>query len=289
MAVVTSLPELATGISSTALFQLPDIAVGDILGSCMFNIVILALLDVSSLPPLSVRAHQGHILSAGFGALLLVIASIAITLGNDLPSFGSIGIYSIVFILIYLIALKMIFIHEKRRVGEFVNQVAAELQYDKVSLRSSIIYYALNAFIVVCSAIALPLIGEKIAEISGLGQTFVGNVFIALSTSLPELVVTAAALKIGAVDMAFGNLFGSNLFNLFILAIDDFFYTKGPILSIASKDHLISALSAIGMVSIAIAGLTYRQRRKTLFFSWDSLGILIFYFFTIAILFHVRN
>jgi Ca2+/Na+ antiporter len=70
MASVTSLPELVTGISSSAVFDLPDIAAGDVLGSCMFNVLILAVLDfLSGAAPISAKAHQGQVLTASFGIL----------------------------------------------------------------------------------------------------------------------------------------------------------------------------------------------------------------------------
>jgi cation:H+ antiporter len=62
-----------------------------------------------------------------------------------------------------------------------------------------------------------------IAELTGLGTTFVGTTLVALVTSLPELVATLAAARLGADDMAIGNLFGSNLFNMFALGLTDFF------------------------------------------------------------------
>src|SRR3989337_268144 len=79
MASVTSLPELATGISSVTYAGVPDIAVGDVLGSCVFNMLILAILDAVYGPmPISAKAHQGHILSAGFGILLLSVVALSI-------------------------------------------------------------------------------------------------------------------------------------------------------------------------------------------------------------------
>ena len=119
-------------------------------------------------------------------------------------------------------------------------------------------------------------------------RTFVGSIFIAISTSLPEIAVTIAAAKIGTVDMAVGNLFGSNLFNIVILALDDILYTKGPILSYVSENHIVTAISAIMMTAIAIIGLTYRASKKPLFFTWDSIGILIVYFITIFVLYTMR-
>jgi cation:H+ antiporter len=87
----------------------------------------------------------------------------------------------------------------------------------------AVVGYALNAAVVVGAAIFLPRIAEGIAEMIGLGRTFVGTIFVAVSTSLPELTVTIASFRLGAIDTAVGNLFGSNLFNMAILAVDDLF------------------------------------------------------------------
>jgi cation:H+ antiporter len=70
LAFVTSLPELVTGISSVVVFEAPDIAAGDVFGSCVFNMFIIALLDIlERTAPLSSKVRQGHTLSAGFGIL----------------------------------------------------------------------------------------------------------------------------------------------------------------------------------------------------------------------------
>src|SRR4030066_532055 len=89
MASVTSLPELITGISSVTIFDLPNITVGDILGSCMFNILIIALLDVlSGSVPISTKVDEGHVLSAGFGILLLGVVGITIFGSAIFPPIG---------------------------------------------------------------------------------------------------------------------------------------------------------------------------------------------------------
>lgn len=108
-------------------------------------------------------------------------------------------------------------------------------------------------------------------------MSFVGNIVIGASTSLPEIVVSLAALKMGAVDMAFGNLFGSNLFDIAILGIDDVFYTKGVLTSHVSPSHKIAAVAAMTMTAVAVVGLTYRVTRKRLFLAWDSWGIVAVY------------
>jgi cation:H+ antiporter len=149
--------------------------------------------------------------------------------------------------------------------------------------------YMVNALIIVGAATYLPHLGEKIAEMTGLGQTFVGSIFIAVSTSLPEVVASIAAVRIGAVDLAVGNIFGSNLFNMGILALDDIFYTKGPLLSNVSGSHMITAISAMTMTAIAVIGLTYRAIKKPLrVLAWDSMGILVVYLVSTFILYTMR-
>jgi cation:H+ antiporter len=289
MASVTSLPELVTGISSVTFAGVPDIAAGDVLGSCVFNMLILAILDAVHRPmPISTKAHQGHVLSAAFGLLLLSIVCVSIVLRENLSPIGWVGPYSFLFIVIYLTAMRLVFFYEKRKVAEFLKEVVEELHYKDVGIRTAVFHYGINAFVVIIAAIFLPKIGEGIAESTGLGQTFVGNILIAVSTSLPEVVVSIAAVKMGAVDLAIGNLFGSNIFNIFILALDDIFFLKGPLLSYASPKHIISALSAIAMTTIAIIGLTYRAEKKRLFVAWDSVAIMLVYLANLVVLFLMR-
>jgi cation:H+ antiporter len=140
----------------------------------------------------------------------------------------------------------------------------------------------------VAAAVFLPKIGEEIASQTGLSRTFVGTLFIAFSTSLPEVVVAVTALRLNAADMAVGNIFGSNMFNMAILAIDDIAYTKGSLLLIAAPEHIISVVAAITMTAIATAGITYRIRAKRLLVSWDSLGILGTYIVALYVL-HSRS
>ena len=289
MASVTSLPELVTGISSVTYADVPDIAVGDVLGSCVFNMFILAILDTVYRPaPISTRAHQGHVLSAAFSLLLLSMVCASIFLEENIYPIGWIGPYSLMFIVIYFTAMRLVFSYEKRKIAEFMKEMAEELKYKDISMKTAFLRYGMNALLVIIAAIFLPKIGEGIAETTGLGQTFVGNIFIAISTSLPEVVVSLAAVKMGAVDLAIGNLFGSNIFDIFILALDDMFFIKGPLLSFANPHHMISALTAMAMTAIAIIGLTYRAEKKPIFMAWDSMGILLCYILNLMMLYGLR-
>ena len=288
MASVTSLPELITGVSSVAIFDLPNIAIGDVLGSCMFNLLIIALLDMLSGPtPITAKAHQGQVLTAGFGILLLGIAAIGVIAGPRLPAIGWVGLYSLAFLLVYLLAMRMVFLFEKRRIAQLIRETAEAAKYDKITLRQALLYYAGNALLVIAAATYLPHLADQIAVATGLGRTFVGTIFVALSTSLPEVVVSIAAVRMDATDLVFGNLLGSNLFNLAILALDDVLYVKGPILANASPAHLVTANAAMAMTAIAVIGLTYRVSKKRLLFAWDSWALLAVYLFAVIVVYQM--
>jgi cation:H+ antiporter len=98
---------------------------------------------------------------------------------------------------------------------------------------------------------------------------------------VPELVVTISALRLGAIDMAIGNLLGSNLFDILILAIDDIAYVKGPLLQSVSAAHAITAFAAAIMSGIFIVAMLYKpETRLHGTVGWASLSLLIVYLFS---------
>jgi cation:H+ antiporter len=279
LATVTSLPELATGISSVTIAGAPNIAVGDVLGSCVFNLVILVVLDfLQRGEPVYRRAKQGHILSAGFGIVLIGVAGLNLLLGDRAAALaiGHVGAFTPVIAGLYVIAARSVFIYERDQTRESIGKIAD--RYPHVTLRRAVAGYAASSVAIVAAGTWLPFIGVQLASVMGWHKTFVGTLFIAIATSLPELAVTVAAVRIGALDMAIGNLLGSNLFNIVILALDDLFYLKGPLLAGVSPLHAMSALSALVMTGIVIVGLLYRPRARILgAVGWISLGLLTVY------------
>ncbi len=270
LAATTSLPELFTGFGATALSPLPNIAIGDVLGSCMFNLLILSFMDAIQPEPISARAHQGHVLSIGFGLLLLGIAGLGLLAGGRAPAVGWVGLPSLGLIVVYLVAMRLVFSHERHRRARETQEVADELQYADLTLRSTVVRYAAAAVVVVGAALMLPGLGEDLARQTGLSRTFVGSLFIAITTSLPEVVVSLAAVRIGAIDLAVGNVLGSNLFNLMILGLDDVFYRQGPLLADADPSHGVTVLAVVTMNALFLIGLTYRVVTKRFMVTWDT-------------------
>ena len=270
LASTTSLPELFTGFSATALSALPDIAMGDVLGSCMLNLLILSLIDAMQPEPISTRAHQGHVLSIGFGLLLLGVAGLGLFVGARLPTLGGMALSSLLLIALYFVAMRVIFAHEQQRRARDTREVAQELRYADVSLRSAVLRYAGAGVLVVGAAIWLPEIGAGIARQTGLGEALVGSLFIAITTSLPEIAVSIAAVRIGALDLAISTILGSNLFNLLILGLDDAFYRQGPLMAGTDVSHNVTLLAVVTMNALFLVALTRRVMTKRFAVTWDT-------------------
>ncbi|HVY64783.1 MAG TPA: sodium:calcium antiporter [Gammaproteobacteria bacterium] len=278
LATVTSLPELATGLSSVTAAAAPDIAVGDLLGSCVFNLLLLVALDfLYRRGSFYTRARQGHIVSAGFGTVLLGFAgfNLVIYQGAMGPRIGHVGLYAPLLILLYLLAARALFRYEREQV---TRQLDTEPTYPNLTLARAAAGFAAAAVVVVLTGIWLPFLGVEIAMRMGWSESFVGTLLVAAVTSAPEVAVTIAALRLGALDLAIANVLGSNLLNVALLGVDDFFYAQGPLLERIAPAHAASAFSAMMMSGMVTVGLTLRPKSRVLrTVSWISLFLMAVY------------
>lgn len=279
LAGATSLPEVTASISSGVL-NLPDLALGNVFGSNIFNIIIITVMDlVNGKAVILAHASPGHILSASFGMLLSSAAAVFILLKLRLAVFG-IGLDAMTLALIYIAGLRLISRYEQRPVeqrlqylADGVVATAPEEKKETMSLSRAVTGFAIAATLIVISGFALSYSAGQIAEITGLGTTFVGSIMISLVTSLPELVSCITAVHIGAIDLAVGNVLGSNIFNIFTIVLADVAYRKGPILSAGTQIHAVTALFGLILSGIVIIGLSYRSRRNYAGIGVDSILI----------------
>ena len=287
IAAITTMPELVTSISSVALVHSADLALGTLLGSCCFNLSILAVLDIlhSRTPVLSVASPR-HVITAGWGALLIAIAAASIIAGGRFSFLASgwLGIPSIVIIILYLLGMWWIFRRER---GQRLHAApATSTQYDKFTTRTVCIRFALAAAAIIAAGIWLSFIGDEISETTGWGGTFVGTLFLAITTSAPELVVAVSALRLGAVDLAVADILGANMLNIAIIAPVDLAHGQGYILSSVSSGHLITASVAVMMSLLVIAGLRFRPNRKIFrVASWYAPVLIMLYILGAYVLF----
>lgn len=282
LATVTSLPELVTGLSAVVVADAPDIAAGDALGSCVFNLAILALVDVFyRRGPLYATASANHAMSAGLGVVLLSAVGLAILLAQQgaMPSLGHVSLASVLIVVVYLVGMRALYLTEQRQ-GDATPAAASP----STTLKRALMGYSIASAVIVGMGIWLPLIAVELARIMGWSNSFVGTLFVALATSVPELATTWGAVRIGAIDMAFGNLLGSNLFDVVILAFDDFAFLRGPLYAHLSPLHGVTTLTACAMSGAVIVALVYRPvSRVWRTASGASLILLALYLFNAAV------
>jgi len=216
--------------------------------------------------PVLTVADRGHLLAGSFTVVMLTVAIMG-TLA-PLPTagitLGHIGLSSPILLVCYLGAMRVIYRYQRRQRLAYLQEHEEELLYADIGLGKTVLRFGLASLVVVGAGIWIPRVAVDLASFMGWHQTFVGTIFVAISTSLPELMVTLGALRLGAVDLAVGNLLGSNLVNLALLGVMDILYFKGPLLRAVSLDHASTGLMAILMTSIVCAELVYQPAKKTL-------------------------
>lgn len=284
LATVTSLPELASGISAVAFVDAPNLAVGNALGACVVNLLFLVVVDaLQRHQPMYREASATHLLSAAFGVVMLGFVALSLLTGTRAPALLHVGIYSPMLLALYLLALRGVHGHERQAIAA---GTATRSPVPAGQARDEWRRFGLAALVVLAAGSWLPKVADGLATALGLSRSFVGTVLMAVVTTLPEMAVTLGALRLGALDMAIGNLLGSNLFNVMILAVDDVFYIRGPLLADAASVHAGTAVAALVMTGLVIIGLVMRPQGRTLrVVSWVSVGLAATYVVNAALVY----
>lgn len=261
LGTVTSLPELMTGVSAVYITDSPNLALGDIFGSCVFNLFLVFFLDLAYRESsIFSKATQGQLITGAFGIILLAFVAFSLGISRlfHLPEFFGAGIPSYLIPILYLMAMRTMFKFEK---SHSPHQDLFTKKRDQ-SIRKNVVVFAISAAVIVVTGVLLPFMGEKIMHVMGWEASFVGTIFVAFATSLPEIAVTLSALRLNAVDMAFSNLLGSNIFNMVMLAVDDFAYRKGQIMEVADPSHILTIMTSIMMTGVVIMGFINPPKRR---------------------------
>lgn len=287
LAIVTSLPELVTGSSAILWVNAPDIAVGNLLGACVLNLVIIAVADLYYPPgPVLSVADRGHLLAASFGVIMLGVAALGIMARGPLVHLnlgGYLGLSSPILVICYLMAMRATYRYQRREMAAWLVEHEEVLRYPGLPLSRTAVNFGGHALLVMGAAIWLPWVAENMARVMGWHLTMVGTIFVAAVTTLPELVVTISSMRLGAVDLAVGDLLGSLMVNVAMLGIMDLLYTGGPLLKVVSVKNAGTAILAIVMTGIAAAEMMYRPQKKT--FRWLSLAAFALVFLYAAHIF----
>ena len=290
LATATSLPELGTGVSSIALVDKPDLAVGDAFGSALFNLLIIGLLDLFwRNGPILGSVSIAAVLIGSLGVVVIALGATAMLIHSYTPAMGNwtLSPVTVVILFVFLFAMFMIYKFEQRERNDGDYAAAGVTdededegeQYADESMVKTVVIYGLSAGLVVGAAIWLSIVGERISEEMGWEASFVGTQFLAFSTSLPELAASFAAIRINAPELAITGVLGSNLFNMgFILFMDDVAYVGAPLWDHVSSIHMLTAVIAVVMTAVVIGALITRGRgRPNKYFTYEGLALIGLY------------
>ena len=269
LATATSLPEMGTGISAIVLVDAPDLAAGDAFGSNLFNLMIIGLADLywRNGPVLAAVRFTSIVEAAlGAGLVALAIGTIYIHTTTDAMSGWYISPVSVVMIVAFLGAMLLVYRHSQGAgpSGESeADGAEVHARYADQSLPRAFVIYFAAAAVVVAAAVWLAMTGDELAHEMGWEASFMGTQFLAISTSLPEIATSFAALRLNAPDLAITNVLGSNVFNMgFVLFVDDLVYSQGVVWSNVSQVHILTGLIAILMTAVVIVAVLTRPRAK---------------------------
>jgi cation:H+ antiporter len=259
LALATSLPEMTIG-ANAALIGAEDLSAGDVLGTSLMNLLILAVLDLThySRGKMFSTTAAAHALAGGASIVMTSLVLLSLLARSEWSLLGWIGAETFVLISAAIFCFHLLYVHQR---AVATGEEADDDQSESHSLRGAIIGYLLSAAGIFIAAPFLAQAADHLAEETGLGGTFIGTTLVALSTSLPEVVTTFAAVRAGAFDLAIGNIFGSNVFNMVVLAVVDLFQ-PGPLFSVVSESHAVTAGWVILVTAVAVLGLLYRAEKR---------------------------
>jgi cation:H+ antiporter len=292
VATATSLPEIATDVSA-AFAGAPALAVGDLFGSSMANMAILAVIDLLARRRVWRAVELGH---AGVAAVAIGLTSLAVLAIVTPPGIrvGWVGLDTIVISTAYVAAVT--WIRRTRRagrtaptapkIGELPTPTGwSETGPTPLSIRPDLLRFTVAAVAILASAPVTAISAKGIAEAFGLSATFVGAAMLAVATSFPELVASVAAVRIGAHDLAVGNLFGSNAVNMAMLFVVDLAYTPGPLLAaVGGPVEVVAGVGAILLMALALAAIVHGGETRIARLEPDAILLLLAYLGTLAAL-----
>jgi cation:H+ antiporter len=137
--------------------------------------------------------------------------------------------------------------------------------------------FTISAVVVTLSGWLLAQVAIPFSVHTGLSESFVGGTFTAISTSLPELIIAVTAVRMGALNLAVGDIVGGNAFDTLFVAISDVAYREGPIYGSISNAEVLWLAITILMTAVLLMGLLYRERHGIANIGVESVLLSVIY------------
>jgi cation:H+ antiporter len=289
---VTSLPEIA--VSGSAAFNgNAAMAVNNLLGGFTMQVTVLAIADIairrSALT--AVVPDPSALLQGALGILLVALTIVGVAAGDVAFAGASAWTWAIAAVFVY--AIRTILRAEKKPSWQVIGEPpSTEIDQpdpgDELSGVGLLAATCLAALLILLAGYALSSTGEILAERSGLGDSFFGAVFIAITTSLPEISTVLAAVRLGRYVMAVSDIFGTNLFDIGVIFLADLAYPGGPVLNQVGSFAIVAGLLGILVTAIYLAGLIERRDLQIAGIGVDSIAVVATYLGGVGLLYGLR-
>lgn len=281
LSIATSFPEFVTCIA-TARIGKADMIGSNLAGGVCMQTAVLCVADWKY----GKKALTGHaptapnLLSGTVVLLLLAIASLGFVSG-DYAIAGRVGVLPIMMVIVMLIGMKMLYRYQGTESWTPDNppQKTGNSR-DKAGSISRYKLYGSFAFFTLCIGVAGTVVtysSEAITNRWNIGAGFAGAVFIAVSTSLPELSACSQAVKMDRAPIAVGNIFGSNVFDMALLFVGDLFYTEGALFNNLTRVTGIYVALGTILTLVYLIGMLQRSEKSYLRLGIDSIVVIVLY------------
>ncbi len=281
LAGATSLPELFTSISSIERGE-PNLAAGNLLGSNAINMLILAIVSIVHAKRRILRKTGFQHALTGSIAVFLIGLTVFFMMAKINIQIGWMGLDSLILIIAYIFGVRLV---EKNSSPNIESTKAKEIPAGTLPLWKGIVGFLFAVAVLIFTVPLMVKSSDQIAEITGIGTTFIGTVLVAFVTSMPEMVTTFAAIQIGENDMAIGNLYGSNMFNIFALGLTDLFLKSGRFMDVIDPRFLLVGMTGLLMTCMGIIGNLAKIEKRFFFFEFDAIALIVVYFASMLILY----
>ncbi len=288
LATITSMPEFITSITSTVGLDSPGLAFGKVLGSNIFNVVILAIADIIFMKHMFFNKVKTQRKTNALVILMYIVFMIPMILsgftGLEYGSFTlnvllTFNIISFIIVVIYVLSIRAMNSDETEQSEE-----ESKYTYKQIGL-----YFALWATVVIVSSIFVTVVANDLGTRLGLDSSFAGAIFLGVATSLPELTAVMTLMKLKNYEAVLGNIIGSNVFNMTIISVVDIINVKEDIfteldtdLAVRENIFLLLILGLINSIILMLA-LIRKDEKSKITYIIPSILILVAYFIYIGL------
>lgn len=281
LGAATSLPGITASVTA-ALDGLPTLALSNAIGGIAAQTSFLAVADIAYRK--ANLEHAAASVQNMMQACLLIVLLALVHLAMFTPPVAIAGIHPITPVLLLVYAFGMRMVYRNRQEPMWRPRMTHQTRLDEPeeprggrTLRRLWLELAFTAAVVVVAGVAVTRSGEAIASHTGLSQTFIGAVFVAVATSLPELVTSVSAVRRGALTLAVGGIIGGNAFDTLFAAVADIAYRPGSLYHGATQREAFLIALTILMTAVLLLGLLRRERLGIARIGFESFFVLLLY------------